>query len=333
MSSAPRDYSLSNPPTFTARLRQLRPEEVYHLVYLALTGLIILLCWSSVDHALSRLGFRLGVAAFIVFYVPYAQRRPSALASALRDFYYMLVFVYYYMETAVLHPALWGGMRFDDAIARVDHFLFGYQPSLKFWRAVPQAWFSELMNFCYTFYYLLFALGGLVIWLRRDEGRAYGRTHHAIIFTMLCCYLIFIVLPTLGPQFRYSETHNRQYFGGYVFKFVLDSVLEFGEVPTGAFPSSHVALAMVIMLAFWNYARVAFWVSLPWTLGLMVSTVYIQAHYFIDIPAGVVMGLLGYWVSERVRLAVARRWGLNHESFRRDGAPLRGQTGSESGKS
>lgn len=332
MASAHSTLSSSDSPGVFARLRYLRPEEIYHLIYLAVTGLIVLACWSSVDHAPLRLGFRLGVAAFILSYVPFAQRRPTPLAAALRDFYYMLVFIYYYMETATLHQALWGGTRFDDEIAWVDQFFFGFQPSLEFWKAAPRAWFSELMNFCYTFYYMLFALGGLVIWLCRDEGRAYGRTHHAIVFTMLICYLIFIAFPVLGPQFRYADQHDRQQFAGYVFKFVLDSILEFGEVPTGAFPSSHVALAMVIMLAFWNHARMAFWVSLPWTLGLMVSTVYIQAHYVIDIPAGVVVGLLGYWVSERVRLAVARRLHLRHESSRPKSLDAPGINGSPGGK-
>ncbi len=37
---------------------------------------------------------------------------------------------------------------------------------------------------------------------------------------------------------------------------------------------------------------------------LCISTVYINAHYFIDIPGGVAMGILGFLLSPRIERRV-----------------------------
>lgn len=301
--------------------RLLRPEDFYMVLYLAFTAVVVVGGWMAGRfagpgvHLISR-----AVAiAYALVLVPYAQRRRNDWTALLRDMYYMIFFIFLYTETADLHVGLWGGVSFDEPVAGLDQWLFGYQPALVFPRALPQAWFSEFMNFCYTFYYLLFALGGLVLWLRRDKGRAYGRMLHAVVMTMLFCYVFFILFPTLGPQYRYADQYSRNHMAGYFWKYVLDSILEFGERPTGAFPSSHVALATVFMLSFWCYARRIFWIALPFVAGLFCATVYIGVHYFSDVPAGFLVGVGGWYASERIRWAVSRRLGLYAFSPRLNG--------------
>ncbi|GAI04376.1 unnamed protein product, partial [marine sediment metagenome] len=61
-----------------------------------------------------------------------------------------------------------------------------------------------------------------------------------------------------------------------------------------AFPSSHVALALISFILNWRYNRYLVPAYLPLTILLFISTVYLYAHYFIDIPAGIVAGILLY---------------------------------------
>ncbi len=298
--------------------RRLRPEDVYQILYMLLTGAVVLAGWNRLANPSLHLVARAGITAFILLFVPFAQRRyHNDVAALLRDIYYMLVFIFFYTETADLHVAAWGGVSFDEVIAPMDQWIFGFQPSLEFWQAAPQRWFSELMNLCYTSYYFLFILGGLAVWIQHDGGRGYSRMLHAVVLTMLTCYLIFVFFPTLGPQYRWAELHSRDNYTGYFFKYLLDSILEFGERPTGAFPSSHVALAVVFLFSFWTYARWAFYVALPFVAGLMMATVYIGVHYFVDVPAGVLVGVIGWYASEPIRWRVVRRFNLCPYSPRR----------------
>ena len=66
-----------------------------------------------------------------------------------------------------------------------------------------------------------------------------------------------------------------------------------GERPTAAFPSSHVAIATLVMLMagrmrMWKYML---FLSVPYVF-LCLSTVYIMAHYAIDAIAGLLFGLM-----------------------------------------
>ena len=60
----------------------------------------------------------------------------------------------------------------------------------------------------------------------------------------------------------------------------------------GAFPSSHVGVAVVILLFMWRFKpKVAVAVFLPIVIALSLATVYGQYHYFTDVIAGLVMGI------------------------------------------
>ena len=68
-----------------------------------------------------------------------------------------------------------------------------------------------------------------------------------------------------------------------------------GERPTAAFPSSHVGVAIVMMILAFRGSKKLFFGLLPFFMLLCCATVYIKAHYLVDAIAGVVTGLLFYW--------------------------------------
>ena len=66
-----------------------------------------------------------------------------------------------------------------------------------------------------------------------------------------------------------------------------------GERPTAAFPSSHVGVSTVLMLLAWQTRnRRLFWILMFFYVVLCLSTVYIYAHYAIDVIAGWISALL-----------------------------------------
>ena len=68
-----------------------------------------------------------------------------------------------------------------------------------------------------------------------------------------------------------------------------------GERPTAAFPSSHVGVTTVmILLACHTRCKKLIFAMLPFYILMCFATVYIFAHYAIDVIAGFITGFIIY---------------------------------------
>ena len=61
------------------------------------------------------------------------------------------------------------------------------------------------------------------------------------------------------------------------------------EQPTGAFPSSHVGISLIILIMSRKKAPLFYKIALPLTIILILSTVYIKAHYLVDVIGAIVV--------------------------------------------
>jgi membrane-associated phospholipid phosphatase len=168
----------------------------------------------------------------------------------------------------------------------------------------------------YASYFPLIALVTLYYFLSRYDD--FLRAAFVILASFFAYYLIFIVLPVTGPQYYYVAvgaeqiaqgvfpslgdyfaTHQEQvtlpgYSDGVFYQMVIDAH-EAGERPTAAFPSSHVGVTTVLMLLAWRArSRWLVPVMLPFFLLMCLSTVYIWAHYAVDVLGGLVTGAVFY---------------------------------------
>jgi len=76
-----------------------------------------------------------------------------------------------------------------------------------------------------------------------------------------------------------------------------------GERPTAAFPSSHVGISTILLILLWQNRLWLFALAIPFYVLLCCATVYIQAHYLIDVFGGFVTAVIFYsiaqWLWER----------------------------------
>jgi membrane-associated phospholipid phosphatase len=221
-----------------------------------------------------------------------AAKTRNKIAGLIRYIFPFSLIAYWYPETYCLGGNLDGELpgsiiapNLDGFFDRLDTAIFGCSPAGKFSALFPSPITAEIMYFGYFAYYLIFLFMFTYFYFARS-GIA-----ESAMFYCLCSffifYIIFTLVPVAGPQFYYSYPDN-QVPEGYAFSRLMRSIQNFGEKPTGAFPSSHVGLTIIAMILLYRNARKYFYIMLPVATILVASTVYIKAHYLIDVIAAFV---------------------------------------------
>ena len=206
----------------------------------------------------------------------------------------------------------------DHLFAGYEQQLFGFQPALVFSQKMTHPVFSELMHLGYVSYFPLITLVTLFYFLCRYAE--FERATFIILTSFFIYYVIFIFLPVAGPQFyylaagmeniangvfpdvgRYFADHQEMVtLPGYqdgLFYHLVEEAHAAGERPTAAFPSSHVGITTILMFLAWRTRnKLLFWGMMPFYVLMCLATVYILAHYAIDV--------IGGWVSAAVIYAL-----------------------------
>ena len=241
-----------------------------------------------------------------------AARPANRFLDFLRNFYPVLLYTGFYRETGSLNQMVYTGY-VDPTFFRLDEQIFGFAPSFKFMEAFPQTWVSELFYFSYFSYYLMIVGVGLALFLR--DRRQFYHYVSVVSFVFYVCYLIYVFLPVVGPRIYYRELVDfdlppdvipavvpefpASVQAGPFFK-IMAVIYHNFESPGAAFPSSHVAIALVTVYFSFLYLRKIRWPHLVLAILLCLSTVYGRYHYAVDIFAGALttalMLPLGNWL-------------------------------------
>lgn len=206
---------------------------------------------------------------------------------------------------------------YDYIFASLDQFLFGFQPALRFSEWLSGRFWNELFHMGYFSYYLMLIV--VTLWATTKNFRRFDKTTTIIFCSFILFYCIYLFLQSAGPQFYFQkigidsvEAGIFPKVGDYfryhpelihhdavpdgLFVWLVESAQK-SEYPIAAFPSSHVGLATImIWLAYKMSRRLAMWM-LPFYIILCLSTVYIGAHYAIDVFGGWIMAAVIYHIS------------------------------------
>jgi len=279
-------------------LLKLRALEISITVYIGLTSILIILFnkhlngeWS---HLVVRLFVLLVIAAFIAIKKEYYKDR---WLQFIRLFSPLLVLGYFYSETDYLNN-LFFTENLDPIFVNLEYRLFGVQWSEKFSQLVPSNFFAELMYLGYFSYYLLIIGLPLLIYFKLGSKTA-EKVIFIIINSFLIYYLYFIIFPVVGPQFYFQQS-AQTLPQGYIFGWLIRTIQHYGEAATAAFPSSHVSICLMLLLVCIKYLKKMLFVVLPIAILLIFSTVYIKAHYAIDVLAAFILTPIIYTVSNKL---------------------------------
>ncbi len=256
------------------------------IAYLAIVALIILVFHARV----AGWGFFfLGHAAAIAILLRAIRIGREGRGRAFRWLLYWypaLMLVPLFIELSYLiHPV--HPRDYDHALALLDRRWFGVDPVL--WlQQISRPWLTEILQLAYTSFYL-FPLGLLFALYFSKRLVDFRHAQFGMLLSFYLSYFGYFVVPALGPRFMDQGPPP----GLFLSRVIQESLnhLERAGAMRDAFPSGHVAVALVVQwYAFRCFRHRGFWL-LPLTLALIFSTVYLGYHYAVDVVAGVVLAL------------------------------------------
>jgi membrane-associated phospholipid phosphatase len=208
-------------------------------------------------------------------------RRGRAWSAFFASFYPLLMVFGTYTAIGLLNRS--AGVCHDLAVQRWEQALFGGQPSREWIRAYPWPLLSWPLHLAYLSYYLVLVGAPLGILLSRPHEQAVETTL-AMMKSFYACYAVFLFFPVAGPRYLFPMAQNAA--SAVAPAVFAHRVLERGSAWGTAFPSSHVAVALVAAGEAWRRVRPLGLALIPVAVLLTIGTVYCQFHYALDALAG-----------------------------------------------
>lgn len=300
---------------YDSLLKGLLAVEKISLIYSFFTAVLIVILYPRMDHPMQMLLDRLVILGVTLILLLLGNYLPNRLTIFIRIAFQMSLLSYWYPDTYEFNRLF---TNLDHIFAGWEQSLLGFQPAITFRLEWPQLWASEAFNLGYFAYYPMIALVVLVYFFKRYEE--FGKVAFILVGSFFLYYLIYIFLPVAGPQFYFPAigldnvangifpaihdyfNHNQELLPSTgcdvgVFFDLVESSQEVGERPTAAFPSSHVGISTILMILSWRVSKSAFGFMFPFYVLLCAATVYIQAHYLIDVFAGWISAIIIYGVT------------------------------------
>jgi len=245
---------------------------------------------------------RIGVAIACAIVLYLAVRRRPEPGSSLFVLREMLPFLLCILIYTNLHDTI-GFVNPNDIhqyLLAIDIWLFGVEPCL--W--AEQFYTRDRTEVFQLLYMSFVAIAPAVPLLllgqkRRDEFR---RAALSIVLCFYMGYVLYLLLPAAPPRIVLAAEFKKNLGGDPLFaSMAADGVLSL--LPTdsrAAFPSLHAAVSLLALGLAWRFTRGLFFVLLPVTLGLWVSTIYLRHHFVVDLLAGFALAPAAYALAPRL---------------------------------
>ena len=293
---------------FSDRLIHFKLFEKSLCLFWIILTVLIALFYKNIENAWLHIIIHLVLIAGLFIVLPWLDQKKRNYWIFSRYWYLVLGFPLIYLDMGnFLH--LVTPLEFDPLILAFEKYLFGVIPNI--WiQDYVNPYLTEVMQFSYGIYWITIPLGTAIFYSRKRLD-LYENLLYYITITFFASYVIFIFFPVCGPRFFIADQITVQY-EGLALTNVLRGFVNQAGYRGGAFPSSHVGVAVTVLVILWHFeARIAKYVFLPLVIALSLATVYGQYHYVTDVVAGLIMGLgIGFWGARQMRKKMP---GLIHE--------------------
>lgn len=273
-------------------------QDLAFLGYLAVIILLLLIFGVGMGkhpHPWLLILYHLGVAALGMGARQLPKVWDSPVSRFLRWWYPPILFLFVFEAVGVMIHLI-RPEYIDPFLIAADRVLFG--GDITVWlQQRAQPWLTEIMYLFYTSFYFFIPGIGIPIYLRYGRDRTVpeatpSREFLAVItVSMLFCYLHFFLTPGAGPVFWPDYPGPVLTLTGGPITVLEQWIFEKGAIVGGAFPSSHVVVAVVAAVYAVRYRTAPlFWA--PVCIGLGISTMYNGYHYGVDVLYGMLVAVV-----------------------------------------
>ncbi|MFH1738376.1 MAG: phosphatase PAP2 family protein [bacterium] len=281
--------------------RSLRPLDWLFLLYTAYTGFLV------AGGDIGDLGRICLLGAHgILLLVPFLLHRYWSCSRSWGRFihisYPLFFLIFFYRELDLVNRWICS-FPHDEEIQALDRALGTANLRDKLIDLSPSPWLEGFLNAGYFSYYFLLPAVGVPLALKR-RWDALEEFVFVSFLAYVVCYTFYTVYPVNGP---FLEAHPEASFEhkDWMSRLTYTIVANWGS--TGAaFPSSHVAAALVIAVLARRLVPKAFWFLGPVSIWLTCATVYGGYHYAVDALAGVLTAAIVLALAPYVSRALER---------------------------
>lgn len=209
-----------------------------------------------------------------------------------------ILFLFILFETFYMILPYFNINRYDQLMVDIDYFIFGVHPTV--WlQSLHSKWLTELLFILYLFYFPMPLF--ILIWLYIN--REYKKLEQAL-FNLLFCYymsyIIYFLVPVVGPRFFQSDLHTEELQGIILSKPIYNLINLIETNKFDAFPSLHIAILLITMVITYKHNKKMFIYFVPIAIGILFSLVYLRYHYVIDVIAGALSAIISLILSNYI---------------------------------
>jgi len=214
----------------------------------------------------------------------------------------IFLFTFMYEETGGLIHLIYHGW-FDPLLIRIDQTIFGV--NLGLWvEKFDHPILNEIFRIGYGSYNFIIINGAAILYFR-VERRQYVQMLSAITLIFCLSYLMFILIQAQSPRFFHAHLFHTKMME-ILFSWLQQEIMDIGSFRGGAFPSSHIAMAVIVWLSLYKKHLRSFWIMMPFVVLLVLGTVYARYHYAVDGMAGIIMAISIFAINSNHKLTTNR---------------------------
>ncbi|GEM_PF-997913 len=204
----------------------------------------------------------------------------------------------------------------DVWLIKIDRWLLlGNDIALLFEKIItPEltAWFA----WAYLLYFVFYLVDPIVFYFLK-QGRYFTHVLTAVMLTNFIGLAGYIAVPCVGPVLSQRSLFSRELVlpSGELYQ-NSDNLAVAYVYSRGAFhcfPSLHFGTSVVWLYFAWRFLRrekyykILYYLHWPAVISLWLATLYLRWHYVVDWLGGLIVALLGIWLTKRLLNWQSRR--------------------------
>ncbi len=264
---------------------KLIPLDIITFGYILFKLIYILAGWNRIDQPLRHVISYVSILIFVIVIQRLYRPGHNILIKFLR-YAYPLLFLGFFFNASTLVDRVIFPDYLDPIFQQIDYIMFGYQPAIEWGMAYDHVIIQEIFHFAYFSYYIVIPLVAILILINKYEY--FSKFIFTMLFVFYICYITYSIFPVIGARYWEELFQLTMTYRGGLFTRIMAFIYSNSQHTGAAFPSSHVAITMIVNIGAYKYSNLLGMILVPLSLALFISTVYCHYHYFVDVIFGIV---------------------------------------------